>query len=190
MKPWIFLIMAMVMCFEFTNTFADEPPAWTEFEIKSKNNKYRAEVRLKDKKIAEKLSSFEMQMLPWEITIYEISGISKKKIWSCNYQHDGYDGGILSDDGLVYAYVSFWYYTDLPVVFIYQKDRDIKVFNGQDFAIEPSQLVRSSSHQLWLDQTTFPYNFTMVDDDSLSLEITTIDKRKHVIDVQSGQKIK
>ena len=154
-------------------TYADEPPSWREFEVTSQNGRYSAKI------------TGQLFKVSYKITVFE-KGTPKKEIWSSDYEYDGYEGGILSDDGSTFVYVSTWYSHDYPVVWIYRNGRKVGTLQGKDFIIDPSQLVQTVSHQLWLNEP-LPYRWITMESNSLALEIVTIDREKHRVDVDSAR---
>jgi hypothetical protein len=181
MKTRVLWLISAVLFFSFVGN-TDEPPSWREFTINSENGICTAEIRVKDKKGLEK---------PWQwdykITVYKIEDESKAKLWSCDYDYGGYPGGRLSDDGSAFAYVDTWYSTEHPVVFVYHNGVRKTKFSGKDFRIDPSRLLKTVSHQLWLNQDGFRYGFVSSETRPLALEIHTIDGKKHLIDVETGK---
>ena len=125
---------------------ADEPPDWSEFTIQSENKNWSASVQ----RIGELSEPWENG---WVLNIYHGYYISSpasnvKPAWSVPYNHSGYSGGYLSDDGSAFSYVEFWFYRDYPVVQIYKADCTIKK-NGSYFKVG-NNLQQTVSHELWL----------------------------------------
>ena len=170
-----YLICVMFIC---SLAFADEPPSWRPFNVKSLDKSFIAKIDTADERAG---------INPWErnytISVYEKA--TNKLIWKCDYEHNGYPEGILSDDGSTFAYVSFWYYKDDPVVLIYHNGKMTISLDGKSFGIKPSKLVSTVSHELWLSQDGTPYKFASTNSVPLALEIKTIDNKKHAIDVKS-----
>ncbi len=162
---------------------ADEPPSWAEFKVTSENGKYIAEV------------SKTRGKLNYKLAVFAISGQTKKEIWSCDYDYDGYPGGNLSNDGSSFAYVNQWYYRDKPVVSIYHNGKRTRRFRGKDFGIEKSKIGKTTSHECWLDEWPYikgqgnvpPWKFVVTEDSSLALEIMTIDSKRYLIEAKTGK---
>ena len=180
MKKRAIKILGYAVCaiFVCSFAFADEPPSWGTFNVESSNKSFIAKIDTADERAG---------INPWErnyaISVYEKD--SNELLWQCDYQYGGYPDGILSDDGSTFVYVSFWYYEDEPVVLIYNDGKKTAFLNGKSFQIKPSKLVSTVSHELWLSQDDTPYKFVKTDNLPLALEVTTIDKKKHIIDVES-----
>ncbi|MDP2940023.1 MAG: hypothetical protein Q8O13_08095 [Candidatus Omnitrophota bacterium] len=172
------IILFFLVIFMFSNlTFADRPPSWQEFEVKSNNNQYIAEIKAKDKTKGKNPQDWDYQ-----ITVFEMP---KKALWSCDYDYDGYPEGILSDDGSTFAYINFWYRNNQPVVSIYRNGKKGAVLAGKDFNIPQSKLKTALSHQLWLTEDGIRYKFNFMAGLPLLLEITTMDGKTHIIDVEA-----
>lgn len=180
------IFLATVFLLFFANLcFADLPPAWSNFEIKSENDKYVAKVGQKDVK-----TDVPAWLRGYTLTVFSINEQSARHLWSTDYNYDGYSGGILSSDGTTFAYVNFWFYKDAPVVTIYRNGRKTAQLNGNEFHIEPSKLMKTVSHQLWLREDGASYRFVNTNDSPLILEIHTIDNQKHQIDVETSTLLK
>lgn len=128
--------------------FSDQPPGWGEFVVHSENMKWTAVVKRQGK-------SSKPWHDSWDLEVYEgfyYPGVypDAKPHWSRSYTHSGYSGGILSNDGLAFSHVSFWYYADHSVVSIYRKNCTIHK-PGSYFELVGS-LEKTSSHELWLKQ--------------------------------------
>lgn len=183
MKLWIKIGIIFFVTIMFSHSiFADEPPSWQEFEIKSTNGRYMAKVTSVDE---------NKTLQPWEckykLVVYETREERNKELWSCVYDYDGYSGGLLSDDGSTFAYINFWYYDTSPVVSIYQNGSKVATIKGKDFNIPDSKLINTVSHRLWLTENDVQYQFKDNEGKPLVLEIITIDGKKHIIDVKTGK---
>jgi len=157
--------------------WADEPPAWQEFTVDSPNGQFRAGV-----KPLEPGSRKPFHERVYTITVYDEDG---EVYWRQPYYYDGYLGGLLSDDGEVFAYVSFWYYHDKPVVHIYRKDREPVTVKGWRFGVLPTALERTLANRVWL-KAGAPYSLLEKEGGGYLLEIWTRDDRRHIIDADSG----
>lgn len=182
MKPWIYglgRVIALILLLVMSTAQADEPPSWGEFEIFSSNGKYVAKVRAKDR-------SDGPYPYDWDYAI-EVFDTKKhgKPLWYSEYYYDGYSGGILSDDGSTFVYVSFWYYAEDVVVSIYREERRMDI-KGNKFKVKPSSLMKTVSHRIWLSDEAPNYRF-VTNDGTLVLEVNTRDGRRHLIDVKSGR---
>ena len=161
-----------------TGALADEPPAWSEFEVWSSNRVYFAKVTVRDRG-----EGFSRCNWKYQLTVYK-SGTTLTELWSCEYLYDGYAGGLLADDGTIFVYISFWYYEKHPVVTIYQNGQLKKQITGQEFKVERSKLQRTVSHDLWWDPSK-GHQFIRTGETPLGLEINTIDSRRILIDLVS-----
>lgn len=182
MKLWIKLGVILFVAIMLSNPIlADAPPLWQEFEIKSNNGRYVAQIRSLDK---------EKHLQPWECTykliISEIGEAKNKELWSCDYAYDGYPDGLLSDDGSTFVSINFWYYDTDPVVSIYRNGSKVGTIVGKDFNIPKSKLANTASHRLWLSEGGLR-GFKSDKDNRLILEIITIDGKKHVVNVETGK---
>lgn len=145
MRPWpvvvgFFFVLTMLLL----PSFADEPPAWYDFEVASLNGEFVAKVT----------SAAGMDdRNPWNkhyiISVYQATD-ETEPIWSTSYIYDGYSGGMLSDDGSVFVYVNFWYYHDDPVVYVYRSGDLTEEVTGKELGMVEATLSRSVSHTLWL----------------------------------------
>jgi hypothetical protein len=155
---------------------ADEPPSYEDFEILSENGKFLA-------KVTADLDDDNKQRweLPYKLTVYEINDGIQKEMWSCKYIYDGYPYGKLTDDGSTFIYICTWYFDDSYVVLIYRSGKEIKRINGDKFHVRKSKMVKTASHRLWHIEDSIHIT------DSSLLEIKTIDRKKHLIDLTSGE---
>lgn len=173
---FLFMLLCIVGSLRASPAIADEPPSWREFEVSSQNGRYTAKV------------TGQLFEVEYKITVFEKED-PQKEIWSCVYEHDGYAGGILSNDGSTFVYVSTWYAHDYPVVWIYRNGRKVGTLEGEDFHVDPSKQVQTVSHQLWLNGPP-AYRFITTASLPLALEIVTIDGKIHRIDVGSARFMK
>jgi hypothetical protein len=155
---------------------ADEPPSYEEFEILSENGKYLAQVTADvDDDVKQ----------PWELTytltVYQANDDSLKEMWSCKYIYDGYPYGILTNDGSTFVYVCTWYFEDSYVVLIYRWGKEIKMINGDEFHVRKSKMIKTASHRLWYLEDSIHIKNSSI------LKLKTIDRKKHLIDLTSGE---
>ena len=100
-----------------SNAWADQPPSWQPFSVKSENAKFVATVAPQDE---------EKPALPWEsayrIEVRSVEGDQPgPAVWSRRYAFSGYEGGLLSNDGAFFVYVDYWYRHSAAAVVIYSK---------------------------------------------------------------------
>ncbi len=143
--------LASVILFAAGVVRADEPPSWPEFEIRFPNGHYLVEVRVK-----EQSAGTPRWASKYQLTVFDIRPAARQPLWSCDYTHDGYSGGYLSDDGSTFAYVNFWYEPDGPAVSMYHQGKNTGILFGRAFNIPASALRSTVSHQLWLDDSGAP----------------------------------
>ncbi|MBW2259352.1 MAG: hypothetical protein JRF18_02700 [Deltaproteobacteria bacterium] len=174
----ILLAVVGLLLLIVTGGMADEPPAWSEFEVWSSNGVCFATVTVRGRN--DKLSQCDWK---YQLTVYK-RGKRDTELWSCEYLYDGYAGGLLSDDGTTFVYVNFWYYEKHPVVTIYQNGMLKKQITGQEFKVKRSKLQRTVSHDVWWDPSR-DHRFIRTEGIPLGLEINTIDSQKIVIDLLS-----
>ncbi|WP_143167364.1 hypothetical protein [Massilia sp. CF038] len=79
-----------------SNAWADQPPSWQPFSVKSENAKFVATVAPQDE---------EKPALPWEsayrIEVRSVEGDQPgPAVWNRRYAFSGYEGGLLSNDGV------------------------------------------------------------------------------------------
>ena len=175
-------LFMLLGCFSAGLTFADMPPPWNEFEIGSAGGKYKAVVSVKAK-----IEGAAPGDLDYKISVFEIGEDVETALWSCDFDYDGYSGGMLSEDGSTFVCVNFWYYENQPVVSIYRNGEKTGTIKGKDFFIYPARLVQTVSHQLWLNESGDNSRFVTTQSAPIALEITTIDRKKHIIDLESGK---
>jgi len=166
--------------------FADMPPPWSEFDIRSPNGHYLAEVRA-----TQKPEGAPRWAWKYQLTVFDTQPARRQLLWSCDYTHDGYSNGFLSDDGYTFVYVNFWYEQDGPVVSLYRNGKKVGIVFGREFNVRDSALKSTVSHQMWLDELGSPnVRFIQRGPQALVLEITTIDHKTHLISVESGKFVK
>lgn len=163
------IISLLILLFLSLTTSADEPPDWQAFLIHSDNKQWTA--------VVEPLGQDELpQKDKWQVSIFNQYFLSfplpnQTAVWSTAFSPTGYPGGLLSDDGQVFAYVEYWYSTNKPVVTIYRKNCRVEKL-GSSFHFS-SILPRTESHQLWLH--TAKTNRLVKKENKWLLEIFTID---------------
>lgn len=167
-------LLVLIIFFSF-EVVADEPPCWCNFVIKSPNNKYYAQITLDKKESIQ--NSIKNK---WIITVYKVKIKDTIKHWETEYKYDGYVGGVLSNDGNVFAYVNFWYYNNQSVVSIYKKGKLAKQIKGYEFNIIENKMRKTVSHRLWLNSEKEHYGF-IKDTSQVILFINTIDNKTHSI---------
>jgi hypothetical protein len=89
---------------------------------------------------------------------------------------------MLSEDGATFVQISFWYYSDSPVITIYRAGNRHSL-DGKAFAISPRKLEKTVSHRLWLTHHQKAYEFVGAD----KLRVITIDNREHIVDLRTGE---
>ena len=173
------ILFLIILCFSFYS-YADQPPDWKYFVIQSPNKKWSA--------VVQPLGNAEK---PWEddwvLSVYEGFLIappapSVRPAWSTSYKASGYSGGYLSNNGVAFSYVEFWYYRNNPVVKIYSKECQI-FRNGAHFKVE-TQLVKTASHELWLRESGNVKYVTL--EGTLYLQLETV-KGLSKVEVSCGE---
>ena len=130
---------------------ADDPPSWSEFDVRSPNGHYLATVSVR-----EKPEGAPRWVWQYQLTVFDTRQGTRQSLWSCDYTYDGYSGGYLSDDGSAFVYVNFWYEPDGPGISMYRLGKKTGVLLGREFNIPASSLRSTVSHQLWLDDSGAP----------------------------------
>jgi hypothetical protein len=175
-------IMLLLAFFAAFTAWADQPPCWCEFSVRSANKQFVAHVRM----VKGPLKPGQNQ--EWELQVYQKKASRDSTLlWKSHYRYDGYPDGVLSDDGKNFAYVNYWYYSNGSVVEVYQSGRHVASLPGKAFNISPSKIPKSASHQLWLTNEGQAYEFTADKQKNCLLKVTTIDARVHLIDCATGQ---
>lgn len=136
-------LFAILLALASFNALADSPPSYLPFESKSENSKYIAKVD-----VANRMGKASPREWKYSIKVFDVATISKP-LWESEYKFDGYSGGTLSNDGSYFAYVSFWFFDDCPIVFIYKKG-NTKMYSAQDLRLTSKGLKETASHKLWL----------------------------------------
>lgn len=157
---------------------ADPPPSWQEFEIVSSNGQYVAETKV----------SARGGEGPWDwsflLSVYRKNDDSKTLVWACPYKYLGYPGGVLSDDGSAFAYLSWWYYRLQPVAVVIRGGQTVYM-PGQSFGVDESKLKASVSSRRWLAEEETPYRFTKDEKGSQFLEVHAIDGQRFHVDLKT-----
>jgi hypothetical protein len=162
-------IASLIAAFIFIalTAHADEPPSWSGFDIVSDNGQYVAKI------------STNTDGGHTVSVYYKDRGVL---YWSCDYVYDGYTWGALSNDGSTFAYVSFWYYGDEPVVYLYREGNVTGTATGEEFGIPIGKLKDTVSHRLWLCEGYGEhYRFAYPKGEFPVLEIDTIDGSLHIL---------
>lgn len=144
----------LLSCLLIINTgfvLADEPPDWQAFLIHSANNQWVAYVAPGNES---ENNSKEPWKDKWQLQVFNnLRGFpvdEEKAVWSAEFQPTGYPEGLLSDDGQVFAQISFWYQHKFPLITIYRKECKQEYYANK-LAL-PKNMPASTSHQIWLDQ--------------------------------------
>jgi hypothetical protein len=167
------LLIAAACC----SARADSPPGWPEFSVMSENARFRASIALADDKSdAPKWErKYRIEVQATDRNAPQATG------WSAPYRHDGYGGGILSNDGEYFVYVDFWYRHDSAAVKIYRRAAYCS-FRGQQLGIEPQGLRQTVSHRVWLSGSP---SFVDVAGRAVAVLIPTVQGERR-IDLKSG----
>jgi hypothetical protein len=138
---YLFIIICVLMP---TMILADSPPAWeTNYTIESLNKKFSAEIT--PKKIG-----LQGKPWKWEYQVTVKDRPTKTQLWTQNYRHTGYSGGMLSNDGNFFVHIETFYSPIGSLITVYSRDK-IKSLNAFNLSISPFSLPKSVSHKLWLD---------------------------------------
>jgi len=174
MKLWPAVMLLFCVFLTFSRfAFCDEPPSWKDFEVKSANGDFIAKV------------AASPGTRNYRLSVYAAGDTGV--MWSCGYDYDGYPGGLLSDDGIVFVSINTWYKDNAPVVTVYHNGRKTAALRGADFHVERSALKQTASHQLWLKGDGEAYRFSRDSGGRLMVEIVTIDGKKHAITAETGK---
>ncbi|MBI4341826.1 MAG: hypothetical protein HY599_00490 [Candidatus Omnitrophica bacterium] len=120
--------------------------------MRSPNGHYLAQVSVREKPEGAPRWTWKYQL-----TVFDTRQEgARQSLWSCEYTHEGYSGGYLSDDGSTFAYVNSWYEPDGPTVSMYHLGKNAGVIVGREFNIPAAALRSTVSHQLWLDDSGAP----------------------------------
>lgn len=166
------IIILISLCVCFTVRVWAKPPRWPEFEIKSANNSFFAKVCAYDKKDKDPRNREDWK---YKLVIYQEN--NDIPLWTCEYQHTGYGGGMLSDDGSTFVTAYYTYYPGRPVIFIYQNGELKKKILGEELLIDTSKLLFTSDGFIWRSAEPVKPYFFHQDHDMLLLKINTVDGR-------------
>lgn len=174
----IFFVIFLILSSAYY-CLADSAPCWCNFEIKSRNGAFVAHVYKDSTKTEAATPIFN----DWVLSVYDTK--SNTLLWRTDYEYSGYPDGFLSDNGKHFVYVEYWYYEDVPLLKIYSKGKRIATdkLTGASFNIDREKITETVSHSLWLSHNGAFATFKQDD-----LELTTIDERKHRINLSSGKK--
>jgi hypothetical protein len=154
------------------SAWADEPPGWGEFSVKSENAKFKALVSVLGHK---------NKSQPWEnrfriqVRTAESNGPARA-IWERPYDYDGYAGGILSNDGAYFMYVDFWYRDTTPAVRIYSQGTSC-FLTGKQLGMKEDSLEKTVSHRLWLNGEP---KFVELRGQSVAVIVPTVQGQKRI----------
>jgi hypothetical protein len=169
MKPYLFAFaIAGLSC----SAWADQPPSWKEFSVKSENSKFEASVSVLGQGNKSK---------PWEnrfriqVRTTRSNG-SPRVIWERPYEYDGYGGGILSNDGAYFVYVDYWYRHTGSAVRIYSHGASCS-FTGEQLHVKEDSLEKTVSHRLWLNGEP---KFVELRGKSVAVLVPTVQGKKHI----------
>lgn len=125
-----------------SNLYSDEPPSFVGYEEYSPNKKYVAKIKKEGEEFF--------------LTVYKKEGDKFKKIWKCEYLHHGYFGGILTDDGQYFVYISAYFYMDdFPLISIYKNGSLVKKIYGNELEVYLSDIKKSESHYVWVENQRY-----------------------------------
>lgn len=154
-------------------TYADEPPTFDDYQIQSADHHCTASISLKD-------TNGKKHTWEWTFQIQVYKGGTDTALWSCDYLYDGYQGGILSDDGSTFVYVSDKYEKNKPVVFIYQNGKLAMQLKGEDLNLDKKKMKKSVTSEIWLVN----YKFISTKEIPFGLGIDAVGQ-KIVVNLQS-----
>jgi hypothetical protein len=168
------LIIILLLFFEVKSK-ADEPPSWEPYRVVSENGEFFAWVTFNDSDTIR--SPWERK---WALSIFTKDSV---ELWKQTVKATGYPEGILSDNGNYFSYIDYWYYSDLPVVEIYRKDKKPIRIKGESFDIPALFLQSTASHKLWLGEEKYKYSNSA----EKKLIINTRDSKVWAIDLEGGE---
>jgi hypothetical protein len=169
------VLPAMIMLFTCAAVLADTPPSWEEFEVLSRNKKYIALITTSGNGEDTPRSQQDFQL-----TVYDRK--SNAVLWSCDFAHTGYRGGTLTNDGSTFVFLEQWYRHRAPVVFIYRDSGATKKITGKELKLDRSKLVKTASHQLWLESSSISNRMIKLhtyDDQDIRIEPETFEMIRH-----------
>ncbi len=154
---------------------ADSPPSWTTYKIESENGEFFSWVHFGDN---------DTTQLPWERKwVLSVYRKDSTELWQQQIRPMGYPESKLSNDGMYFSYVNYWYYSDSPIVDVYRKDKNPITITGDKFNIPTLYLQQASSHRLWLADDGYYY----ANGAEQQLIINTRDLTTWVVDLEKGE---
>ncbi|MEJ8757886.1 hypothetical protein WG947_12805 [Pontibacter sp. H259] len=169
-----FLIVFLLL-FIVVDGNADSPPSWTPYKVESENGEFFSWVRFGDNDTAK--SPWERK---WSLIVYTKDST---ELWQQKIKAMGYPEGILSNDGMYFSYVNYWYYSNSPVVQVYSRLKKPIAIKGDKFDIPTQFLQQTSSHQLWLADKGYYY----ANGAENQLIINTSDSNTWLLDLETGE---
>lgn len=154
------------------SAWADQPPSWSEFSVKSENAQFEASVSVLGRKNKSQPWSNKFRI---QVRAAQNNGPARM-IWERPYDHDGYPGGILSNDGMYFVYVEFWYRHTRPAVRIYSKGASCS-FTGAQLGLTEDSLRKTVSHRLWLNGEP---EFVELQGRSVAVVVPTVQGQKRI----------
>ncbi|MFH1441515.1 MAG: hypothetical protein ABIH18_05710 [Candidatus Omnitrophota bacterium] len=156
--------------------------SWVDFEVNSPDGKYVARI-----KALSNQQAVPAYKKAYTLIVSKIADGNNQWFWQCNYDYDGYPSGMLANDGSTFVYVSKYYNKKKPMVKIYRLGSKIALLYSSSFNISPANLKTDNNGKLWFDQDSLGCQFVYRARMPPLLEITTIDKRKYYISLDSGR---
>ncbi|OKL40143.1 hypothetical protein [Pontibacter flavimaris] len=154
---------------------ADSPPSWTPFKVESENGKFFSWVRFGDNDTTK--SPWERK---WALIVYKKDST---ELWQQLIRPMGYPEGKLSNDGMYFSYVNYWYYSNSPIVEVFRREKKPIAITGDKFDIPTQYLQQTSSHQLWLADKGYHY----ANGAKQQLIINTRDSNTWLVDLETGE---
>jgi hypothetical protein len=139
-------LLALLFAGINVSALADQPPSWSGFSIQSANARFTASVAPLG---AGKTSPPRERQFRIQVQKTDGNGLPVT-IWEGPYHHDGYAGGLLSDDGEYFVYIDYWYRNTTAAVQIYHRGASC-YFTGKQLKMNEAGLRETVSHRLWLD---------------------------------------
>ena len=97
-------------------------------------------------------------------------------LWETDYRFDGYPGGQPSNDGRYFVHLGAWYRHDWPIISVYQAS-DVTTFTGAQLGIDPANLPKTISHELWLQGVS---GFAATKRDTTCLVVNTVQGPRYI----------
>ncbi len=167
-------LLTISIIINYLSARADEPPYWGEFSTFSNDSMYRADITFRKQD-----SLLKPGIRDWKIQVYKLKP-DTIEMWKTKFNHDGYGGGILTDDGLRYVYVNDWLTIDYKNQIILYSADTIFMYSGKDLGIDTYEYPHTESHQEWLKKYYF-------DQDSSNLVLNTLDLKQISINFITGK---